>query len=82
MGTKFDKEIDSWALGVILYRLLTKSYPFYDSNQLQLLDKIRKAEPDFEDEKWESISFEALDVVENLLQKDTKLRIKLDKILI
>lgn len=40
-----DQRTDIWALGVILYQLLTGSLPFEGSNQLEILKNIQEEEP-------------------------------------
>lgn len=43
----YGQAVDLWALGVLLYQLLTGDVPFVASNQKELLRKIRAAKPKF-----------------------------------
>ena len=66
-GKTFDEKIDSWALGVILYELLVKQRPYDADTTDELSAKIQTEELDFSIEELETVSIEALDLVENLL---------------
>ena len=37
----YDERVDAWALGVILYMLLTIEFPFYDEDDNKLACKIK-----------------------------------------
>jgi len=39
-GKKYDNKVDIWSLGVILYNLITKDFPFYDFQKKGLYSKI------------------------------------------
>lgn len=80
-GRKFDEKIDLWAVGVILHNLLLSEFPFYSDDQRQLVFNINKMELDFEEIKWEAFSIEALDLLDQLLQKKPSMRPTLTKIL-
>lgn len=67
----FDDRIDAWALGIILHELLTFEAPFHGDTDEELASSIRDDEIDFfGGEVFEALSVEAIDLIDNLLQKD------------
>lgn len=72
----FDGRIDAWALGVIFHELLTLEAPFSGETDDDVANSIRDDEIDFlEGEIYEQLSIEAVDILENLLQKDPTQRL-------
>ena len=60
-----------WALGVILHELLTTELPFYSDNALEFKQNIVNQSLKLDDvELWQSVSEEAKDLVNKLLEKD------------
>jgi serine/threonine protein kinase len=43
-GKQYGQEIDWWALGVMMYQMLTGRLPFYDANWRTLKEKIKHQE--------------------------------------
>jgi len=70
----YDKAVDMWSIGVILYILLVGYPPFYADNDPALFKKIMACDYDF-GEGWDVISNTAKDLVKNLLVKDPKKRL-------
>lgn len=64
-----------WSIGVTTYLLLSGDTPFNGKNRQQLFRRISCDDPPFPDEKWDKISYEALDFVRKLLEKDPAKRL-------
>ena len=72
-------EVDIWSMGVIMYKLLTGKYPFYDDNQIGIYNKILYEDLIFPEKPY--ISDVAKDLIKQILVKDPKKRPGLNQIL-
>jgi len=70
----YDKSVDLWSVGVIIYILLCGYPPFYADNAPALFKKIMDVKYDFDDPSWDEISDAAKNLIRNLLVKDPKKR--------
>ncbi|XP_038980672.1 CDPK-related kinase 7-like isoform X1 [Phoenix dactylifera] len=71
----YGTEADMWSIGVIAYILLCGSRPFWARTESGIFRAVLKAEPNFEEAPWPSLSAEAKDFVKMLLNKDYRKRI-------
>ncbi|WZZ81148.1 hypothetical protein YC2023_101720 [Brassica napus] len=70
----YGTEADIWSIGVISYILLCGSRPFYGRTESAIFRCVLRANPNFEDTPWPSISPIAKDFVRRLLNKDHRKR--------
>jgi len=70
----YDKSVDLWSVGVIIYILLCGYPPFYADNAPALFKKIMDVKYDFDDPSWDDVSEGAKNLIRNLLVKDPKKR--------
>jgi calcium-dependent protein kinase len=59
----YGAECDCWSLGVIMYALLSGCLPFFGSSPIEVFDKIRKANVNFEYKEFKNISNSAKDLI-------------------
>ena len=76
-GEYYDKNVDWWALGIILYELLIGKSPFFSSNINKMCEKICKNDPAFPDRKKYKVDYsnELMDLICQLLNKNPKKRL-------
>ncbi|XP_023549645.1 CDPK-related kinase 6-like isoform X2 [Cucurbita pepo subsp. pepo] len=67
-------EADMWSIGVIAYILLCGSRPFWARTESGIFRSVLRADPNFDDSPWPTISPEAKDFVKRLLNKDHRKR--------
>lgn len=70
----YSLEGDIWSIGVITYILLCGSRPFWARTESGIFRAVLRAEPNFEDVPWPSVSPEAKDFVKRMLNKDYRKR--------
>ncbi|CAL5339863.1 hypothetical protein CsSME_00023678 [Camellia sinensis var. sinensis] len=70
----YSLEADIWSVGVITYILLCGSRPFWARTESGIFRAVLRADPNFDDLPWPSVSAEAKDFVKRLLNKDYRKR--------
>jgi serum/glucocorticoid-regulated kinase 2 len=72
-----DKNVDWWALGVLIYEMLIGVTPFYNRNRNMLLMKIKNSKVIFPDKTKYKIDYsdEIVDLICSLLAKDKTKRL-------
>ena len=76
-GKGHDKSVDWWALGVLMYELLTSMTPFFNRNRQLLQSRIKHAKVVFPNSQQYDIHYspEFVDIVTQLLHKDRTKRL-------
>lgn len=77
----YGKEVDYWAIGVILYIMLCGFPPFYEETNQELFEQIKLCKYEFPSPYWDDVSDMAKDLIKKLLCKDPKERLNADQIL-
>jgi len=70
----YDKSVDMWSVGVILYILLCGYPPFFGPNSTELFKRIIEVKYDFDDPAWEDISDAPKEIIRRLLVKEPSSR--------
>jgi len=70
-GEKYTKSVDWWAVGILVYEMLTGAPPFFDSDIQKLFHKITAGELHIPD----TLSEDAGDFLSKLLTRDTSKRL-------
>ncbi|XP_019420104.1 PREDICTED: CDPK-related kinase 3-like [Lupinus angustifolius] len=70
----YSVEADIWSIGVITFILLCGSRPFWARTESGIFRSVLRADPNFDDLPWPSVSPEAKDFVKRLLNKDYRKR--------
>ncbi|XP_020592178.1 CDPK-related kinase 3-like [Phalaenopsis equestris] len=70
----YNTEADIWSIGVITYILLCGSRPFWARTESGIFRSVLRADPNFDDSPWPTISIDAKNFVKRLLNKDYRKR--------
>lgn len=80
-GDNYSYECDIWALGILMYFLLSGKVPFDGITQNEIFYSITNKKISFEEEVWKDISLDAKNLIKCLLIKDKNKRININQIL-
>ena len=73
---KYDFECDEWACGIMMYILLVGEPPFQGNSEEEIFSKIKKEKLNLDIKPLKHISENCKDLINKLLEKDSKKRIK------
>merc|ERR1711937_1056671 len=75
----YDHRCDYWSMAVVLFIMLSGTPPFYDEDNFQLFEIIKKGTYAFDAPSWKLISDEAKDLIKRLLITDPDKRITVEE---
>ena len=78
---KYDFDCDEWACGVMMYILLTGYPPFQGNDEEEIFDNILNIKPNFQVPEFKNVTFDCIDLMKKLLEKDAEKRIKAEEAL-
>ena len=67
----YNKAVDRWALGIMIYELFTFVTPFYDEDELQIEENVLYKNVCYP----EMMPIEAKQIISGLLERDPKIRL-------
>ncbi|VDK80298.1 unnamed protein product [Litomosoides sigmodontis] len=73
----YNKSLDMWSVGVIIYVTLSGTFPFNDGEEIA--EQIQNAAFMFPTEPWQRISREAIDLIQRLLKVKIEERLSIDE---
>uniref|UniRef100_A0A0N5AVZ6 protein kinase C n=1 Tax=Syphacia muris TaxID=451379 RepID=A0A0N5AVZ6_9BILA len=75
----YNKSLDMWSVGVIIYVTLSGTFPFNDGEEIA--EQIQNAAFMFPGEPWKEISKSAIDLIQSLLKVQIQERLTIDECL-
>ena len=77
----YNEKVDTWAVGVIAFKMLVGSYPFPGKTKDQLEEEITHYKVNFENTYFEGLSESGRDFIKTALNKDAKTRASAQQLL-
>ena len=74
----YQKEVDIWSTGVILYTMIARALPFHSIDRKKVFKMIKEGEPDMTGDIWDKVSEGCKDLLKKMLIKNPKERITVD----
>ena len=81
LRTPYNKEVDIWSMGVILYYMLCGHLPFKGNKEVVIAEKIVNDDLEFDEDEWEVRSKRVRDLITSCLKKEPEERITIDEFL-
>ena len=81
LRTPYNKEVDIWSMGVILYYMLCGHLPFKGNKEVIIAEKIVNDDLEFDDDEWEIRSKKVRELIASCLKKEPEERITIDEFL-
>ena len=74
LDMQYNEKCDVWSCGVILYIILGGYPPFAGKTNVDILNKVRIGDFNFNHDNWNSVSSEAKELIAKMMTRDTRLR--------
>ena len=81
LRTPYNKEVDIWSMGVILFYMLCGHLPFKGNKEVIIAEKIVNDDLEFDEDEWEVRSKKVRDLITSCLKKEPEERITIDEFL-
>ena len=81
LRTPYNKEVDIWSMGVILYYMLCGHLPFKGNKEVVIAEKIVNDDLEFDEDEWEVRSKKVRELITSCLKKEPEERITIDEFL-
>ncbi|CAJ0956589.1 unnamed protein product, partial [Mesorhabditis belari] len=75
----YNKSLDMWSVGVIIYVTLSGTFPFNDGEEIS--EQIQNAAFMFPSDPWSSVSKQAVDLIQRLLRVNIEERLNIEECL-
>ena len=79
LRTPYNKEVDIWSIGVILFYMLSGHLPFRGSKEEVVANKIVFESPEFDEDDWETRSKGVQNLILSCLEKKVENRITIEQ---
>lgn len=80
-GEKYDKKVDIWSAGVVVYVMLSGKPPFIGGDKPAVYKSIKTMPLEFPDSEWANISEGAKEFLRMAIEKDPEERFTADQLL-